>query len=316
MRKIVSILLVAGLAACAGTAPEFVTPAMPTPTPLANFEAVTPPPYDDDRGARHESSREEYDAARADTRFVMEQFTYPSDDLTVGAYLYRPRVREAARRPILVFNRGGYTRQAFSGEILVLANRFAQAGFIVVAPHYRGSVGADGRDELGGADLDDLMNIVPQLSRIEGGDPARVFIAGESRGGMMTYQALRDGFPARAAAVWGAFTDLEALIVPGGAQAEYAPMIWPDIAQNRAAIIERRSALHWANRIRTPVLIMHGGADEDIPIDQSRRMDAELTRLGLAHNFIVFEGQEHVIGGRSAERDAATIAWFRRFGAR
>ena len=55
---------------------------------------------------------------------------------------------------------------------------------------------------------------------------------------------------------------------------------------------------------------MHGGADDDIPISQSRRMDAELTRLGSKHKFIVFEGEKHVIGGRGAERDAATVAWF------
>jgi hypothetical protein len=29
----------------------------------------------------------------------------------------------------------------------------------------------------------------------------------------------------------------------------------------------------------------------------------------------VFDGEQHVIGGRGAERDAATIAWFRKFGA-
>jgi dipeptidyl aminopeptidase/acylaminoacyl peptidase len=63
------------------------------------------------------------------------------------------------------------------------------------------------------------------------------------------------------------------------------------------------------------VLIMHGGADQDIPVEQSRRLDAELTRLGKPHRFLVFDGEQHVIGGRGAERDAAAIAWFRQFGA-
>ena len=40
----------------------------------------------------------------------------------------------------------------------------------------------------------------------------KIYLYGKSRGGMMTYQALRDGFPARAAATVGAFTDLEAML--------------------------------------------------------------------------------------------------------
>ena len=131
----------------------------------------------------------------------------------------------------------------------------------------------------------------------------------------MVYQALRDGFPARAAAVWGAFTDLEAVIASAPAQPKMAAQIWPNFEQNRENIITRRSAIRWADRIRTPVLIMHGTADEDIPVEQSRRMAAELERLGRTHRLLLFEGQQHRIGGRGADRDAAAIEWFRRFGA-
>jgi dipeptidyl aminopeptidase/acylaminoacyl peptidase len=131
---------------------------------------------------------------------------------------------------------------------------------------------------------------------------------------MMVYQALRDGFPARAAAVWGAFTDLDALLAPGSQQAKIAPQIWPDFDQNREAIVERRSAIRWADRIRTPVLIMHGTADADVPFEHSQRMAAELKRIGRTHRVLLFEGQQHRIGGRGADRDAAAIEWFRRFG--
>ena len=159
----------------------------------------------------------------------------------------------------------------------------------------------------------DLMNTVPQVARIEGADASRVYLSGESRGGMMVYQALRDQFPAKAAAVWGAFTDLGPLIAPGSPQPK-GPPIWPDLEENRDAIIERRSAIRWAHRIRTPVLIMHGTADQDIPVEHSQRMAAELNRLGSTHRLLLFEGQPHVIGGRGADRDAAAIEWFRQFG--
>lgn len=44
-------------------------------------------------------------------------------------------------------------------------------------------------------------------------------------------------------------------------------------------------------------------------------MAAELTRPGKTHELIVYDGVQHVIGGRGAERDAATLAWFRKFDA-
>jgi dipeptidyl aminopeptidase/acylaminoacyl peptidase len=280
----------------------------------ADVRPVTVPVFDGEPGLQWSSSREEYDAARVDKRYAFEQFTYESEGLTVGAYLYRPRKQSAGPLPVIVYNRGSYTRPSgFAGEMLVMANRYGQAGFIVVAPHYRGSNGWQGRDEMGGADLADLMNVAPQLARIEGADVSRVYLSGESRGGMMVYQALRDRFPAKAAAVWGAFTDLGAVIV-SGPQAKFAPLIFPNLEQNRDAIIERRSAIRWADRIHVPVLIMHGTADQDMPVEHSQRMAAELTRLGSTHRLLLFEGQRHRIGGRGADRDAAAIEWFRRFG--
>lgn len=305
-KKFRALCMAAALSACASA----------HHAPLAGVQSAPIPSFDSERGIQWSSSRAEFATALADQRFVMEQFTYPSGGLTVGAYLYRPRTPPARPLPVIVYNRGSYTRpDGFAAEMLVMANRFAQAGFIVVAPHLRGSNGWEGRDEMGGADLNDIMNIVPQIARIEGADASRLYLAGESRGGAMTYMALREGFPARAAAVWGAFTDLEPMIGPGGRQERIAGLIWPDIEQSRAAIIESRSAIRWADALDTPILIMHGAQDEDIDLAQSQRMDAALTRLGKTHEFVVFEGEQHRIGGRGAERDAAAVAWFRRFGA-
>ena len=277
---------------------------------LGDLKAVEIPDYDSDRGIGWAASREDYAAARADSRYAFEQFSYDSDGLTVGAYLYRPRSLSAKPSPVIVFNRGSWTRpKGFAGEMLVMAHRFAEAGYIVVAPHYRGSNGWAGKDELGGAELHDLMVLPAVIGRIPGADASRLYLAGESRGGAMVYMALRDGFPAKAAAVWGAFTDLEPLVA-SGPLARAGAAIWPQYENDRETLYRTRSAMRFADRLTTPILIMHGGADDDIPISQSQRMDAELTRLGAKHKFIVFEGQKHVIGGRGAERDAATIAWF------
>jgi len=312
MRNLI-VVAVLVLAACA--TPQSTPVQGPAGTGLANLEAIELPDYDSDRGIRWAASREDFDAARADAGLSAEQFTYVSDGLTVGAYLFRARGAQPKPLPVIVFNRGSFVRpKGFAGEMLVMARRYVQAGFIVVAPQYRGSNGWAGQDELGGADLHDLMNIVPELKKIPGADASQVYLSGESRGGAMVYMALRDGFPARAAAVWGAFTDLESLSAPGAPLEKMALYVWPELATRREEIVRSRSAIYWADKINAPVLIMHGGADEDMPPSQSQRMDAELTRLGKPHKLIVFDGQQHVIGGRGAERDAAAIKWFRKYG--
>lgn len=305
-------LMCLGLMLLAGCGSMQHAPARPA---LGHLTPVNIPQYETDRDAQRAATREEYDVARADVRFVLEQFTYESDGITVGAYLYRPVKRQRQLAPVVIFNRGSFVRPGgFAGELLPLAQRFASAGFVVVAPQYRGSNGWQGRDEMGGADLNDLMALAPEIAKVEGADASRIFLAGESRGGMMVYQALRDGFPARAAAVWGAFTDLAPLIAPGGPQARFAPMIWPDIEANREIIVERRSAVRWARRIETPLLMMHGGADEQIPLEHALQLNRAMTELGRPHELLVFEGEGHTIAGRGKARDAAAIDWFRRFG--
>jgi dipeptidyl aminopeptidase/acylaminoacyl peptidase len=105
------------------------------------------------------------------------------------------------------------------------------------------------------------------------------------------------------------------VIDPGSSQAKFTPLIFPDLDErNRDGIIERRSAIRWADRIRTPVLIMRGAADEDMPVEHSQRMAAELSRLGRTHRLLLFEGQPHRIGSRGRRRGNRVVSalWWRR----
>ena len=258
-------------------------------------------------------SREDYNAVVRDRRFAMERVVYASGGLRVAAYVYAPSPRPVTPLPVVVFNRGGYVQGDFGAELAPMLGRLARDGFMVIAPVYRGSGGGEGRDEMGGAELADLMNVVPLTSRLGFADTSRIFLYGESRGGMMVFQALRDGFPAKAAAVYGAFTDLDTLIASDHALYDrLCVSIWPDFATQHDAIATRRSAVRWAERLRTPLLLMHGGADSQVNPAQTLQLASCLQRLGREYELHVYAGDGHVLRRNQADRDSRAAEWFRR----
>src|SRR5687768_10564223 len=97
---------------------------------------------------------------RPTTAFGLEKVSYKSDGLEVYAFVYGPKAPRADEQlPVIVYNRGSYIRRNTTPDLMPMYERLGAAGFVVVAPMYRGSEGAAGTDEMGGADLHDLMNV-------------------------------------------------------------------------------------------------------------------------------------------------------------
>ena len=181
---------------------------------------------------------------------------------------------------------------------------------------YRGSEGAAGQDQMGGEDVNDLMRVVALADELASVDSNRLYLFGESRGGMMVLQAIREGFPARAAAVFGAPTDFHRLINEYPERYEaVADQLWPEWRARPDEILGRRSAVTWAERINTPLLIMHGGNDQSMPVNQSLALAGRLQELGKVYEMRIFGYENHRISGRAFARDAQAVAWFERHSA-
>jgi dipeptidyl aminopeptidase/acylaminoacyl peptidase len=96
------------------------------------------------------------------------------------------------------------------------------------------------------------------------------------------YQAIKRHFPLNAAAVFGAFTDLEGLIKfrPNVYKPTLLKQFWPDFDTQRDAINKSRSAIYWPEALDVPLLIMHGGADWSVNPSQSLTIAQKLQDLG------------------------------------
>jgi dipeptidyl aminopeptidase/acylaminoacyl peptidase len=256
------------------------------------------------------TSEDDYTQARADSRYEIERLTYLSDGLEVVALLYR-RLDRRGPQPTVVFNRGSYIRNDAAPEYLSTFHRLAESGYTVLAPMYRGSEGAEGHDEMGGDDLNDLLRVAALAEELPSVDAQRLFLLGESRGGMMVLQAIREGFPARAAAIYGGPTDFFSLLSQYPDKYEgIADQLLPNWRTDPEEVLGRRSAVKWAESIDIPLLIMHGGNDQSMPVTQSLELVDRLQKHGKTYELHILGYENHVISGRAIERDALTTAWF------
>jgi dipeptidyl aminopeptidase/acylaminoacyl peptidase len=303
----ISLALLA-LALSAGT-PSVAAPSA-NGTVIAKI-AYAFPKYESVEGMDFYAEKSEYDAAVGDPKFTFEKLQTVSDGLSVVTYLYRPSESANRKLPVIIFSRGSATMGDAAPQLIAFFHRLASQGFVVVAPQYRGSDGGEGKDEIGGADLDDVTSALQLAKSLDYADTRNVFLYGESRGGMMTYQAVRDGLPVNAAAVFGAFTDLEIMNQSPYVQ-KVIPQIWPDYAQNKDAIIRRRSAKYWPEKLSVPLLIMNGTADQQVDPKQPLALAIQLQELHKDYALILYNNGNHLLTADRLDRDAQAIAWFRK----
>ena len=261
------------------------------------------------------ASKDEYESAMRDTSFEFQRLKYMSDGLKVTAYLYKPTRLSGSKLPAIIFNRGSLILGDIAPELVSLFHRLASEGFVVLAPMYRQSDGGEGRDEMGGGDVNDLMNSAALAKSLGFIDVNNLFLYGESRGGVMTYLAIKKNFPANAAAVYGAFTDMEALIKdrPEVYQPQLLNQIWPGFDSRKDEIFRSRSAIFWPESLGMPLLIMHGGADWSVNPSQSLNIAQKLQSLGKTYELIIYADDDHRLARNQADRDRRAVAWFRKY---
>ncbi|MBT1705903.1 alpha/beta hydrolase family protein [Chryseosolibacter indicus] len=227
------------------------------------------------------------------------RIVYLSDGLKVIGFLAEPKKK--GKYPCIIANRGGRSNLGLWKPFLVAyyLARMASWGYVVVASQYRGSSdGGEGKDEFGGEDVNDVLNLIPLLKQINTADTTRIGMYGESRGGMMTFQALKRSCKFKAAVVVAGLVDAFDVIRkrPELEDLTFRSSI-PNYDRDRDAALKARSALYWSNTLcrTTPLLIMQGSADTRVDASQSLQLVQQLYVQKHPVRFILFEGGDHTI---------------------
>ena len=243
----------------------------------------------------------------------LEAITYESEGLKVKGYLATPR--RAGTFPAVILNRGGKHDFGFLTPFSAsqMLGNLAGDGYVVVASQYRGTDGGEGMEEYGGADVDDVLNLLPLLDSLPEVDASRIGMFGLSRGGMMTYLALARTDRVKAAVVGAGLADLaDSIAERPDMESEVYSQLIPGWNENREAEIRARSAVHWADRLpaETPLLLLHGSADWRVSPKQSLDMARALLEAKRPFRLMIFEGGDHGLTEYREEVRGHVTRWF------
>jgi dipeptidyl aminopeptidase/acylaminoacyl peptidase len=255
---------------------------------------------------------------------IVEKITYLSDGLRVKGYVAYPK-DTSKKYPCVIWNRGGIGDRGVIDSFTArgLFGQLASWGYVVFASQYRGNDGGEGKDEFGGNDLNDVLNLTPLAKEFEFADDNRWGIEGWSRGGMMTYLALTkkehsanpaSGF--KCAIVLGGIANLRC----NSDESPFMRRLYEvtmgshnDDEFNKKC--ESRSIVNFTEKLskNTPMLILHGTNDNRVLPHDSLDLSYHLLRLKIPFRLVMLEGGDHFMRKHRKEVDEMRRKWYEKY---
>lgn len=232
---------------------------------------------------------------------------YLSDGLKVVGFVLAPKTRDK-NYPVLIYNRGGNRDfGSISSRELVYLSFLASNNYVVLASQYRGNDGGEGREAFGGKDVHDVLNLIPLAKSLRLTDPEKIVMLGYSRGGMMTYLAIKSGAPIKAAAVVGGITDIAQTY---NERESAMRRVIDELVGTNERDWKDRSAYYFAEQINIPVLILHGEDDTQVNVTQAKKLARRLSELGKKHELLTFPKGDHGLNTNRPQRNAKIFEFF------
>ncbi len=221
-----------------------------------------------------------------------------TDGVEIRAQLFR--ARGEGRRPALVYIHGGPRRQMLLGfhpssyysHAYIVNQHLAAQGYHVLSVNYRGGTGygqafreapETGRE--GASEYRDILAAGRWLETQGDVDPSRIGVWGGSWGGYLTALAL-----ARDSALFASGVDLHGV----HSMLRPVPNSLSPAAQDRARQLQWESSpLGAIAGWRSPVLLIHGDDDRNVPFSQSVVLARELAARGIPYRELVFPNERH-----------------------
>jgi dipeptidyl aminopeptidase/acylaminoacyl peptidase len=222
------------------------------------------------------------------------------DALEVPAWLYLPPPDlRSGPPPVVVYPHGGpesQSRPSFNAIFAYLLNR----GYAVFAPNVRGSSGYGTRF----MNLDNVRKRMDSVRDLAHGafwlrdsgkiDATRMAIYGGSYGGFMVLAAITNHPELYAAAIdvvgianFVTFLEKTGPYRRAAREAEYGSL------EHDREFLDSISPIHQVEKIRTPLMVVHGANDPRVPVGEAEQIVAALRTRGVPVEYLRYEDEGH-----------------------
>lgn len=230
----------------------------------------------------------------------VERFTYKSaDDWDVDGFFVKPINWQAGKKYPLVLSIHGGPAGQYGVDWYHEFQVYAAKGYAVLFTNPRGSTGYGQKfergifNEWGGKDYVDIMNgLDAALKKYPWIDQDRMGVTGGSYGGYMTNWIVGHTDRFKAAVTLRSVSNFISDDGTRDGAYGHSPDFGGDIFQ-KMDLYWDRSPLKYANKVKTPTLILHSDNDYRVPIEQGEQWFRALKHFGVTTEIVFFPRENH-----------------------
>jgi dipeptidyl aminopeptidase/acylaminoacyl peptidase len=225
--------------------------------------------------------------------------TYKAHDgLTLSGWLYRPKGAKGPGPMVFIYHGGpeGQSRPSLSTDVQALVGR----GISVFLPNVRGSTGFGKRfvnldnGPLRVDGVKDIKATTDALVTLGVADPKRLGIMGGSYGGYMVMAGVTE-YPdmfAAGANLYGVVNFDTFFKHTQPWMAAISTIEYGDPA-TQADMLKSLSPINKLDRIKTPLIVLHGANDTNVPVIEAEQIVQQLKARGMPVEYVLFPDEGH-----------------------